>query len=52
MNFDSVPTGSLLGHPAPGFTLPSFMDQDEDRCVSLEDFSDRKVILVFLRHFA
>ncbi len=48
-NFAPSPTkDSLLGRSAPGFTLPSSLDG----YVSLEDFSGRKVILVFLRHFA
>ena len=44
--------GSLLGRPAPGFNLPSFMDGSGGGDQSLEDYHGRKVILVFLRHFA
>ena len=48
--------GSLLGRSAPGFTLPSslypYADPYVAQSVSLEDFNGRKVILVFLRHFA
>jgi peroxiredoxin len=40
--------GPLTGQPAPGFTLPS----SQGRSVSLADFAERKLILVFLRHFA
>ena len=44
----SLTKDSLLGRSAPGFTLPSSLDG----YVSLEDFRGRKVVLVFLRHFA
>ena len=48
----SLTKGSLLGRSAPGFTLPSFIGGSGNGHLSLEDFSGRKVILVFLRHFA
>ncbi|MCH7712133.1 MAG: hypothetical protein IIC99_00785 [Chloroflexi bacterium] len=48
----SMPKGSLLGRSAPGFHLPSSLDDHGDGYVSLEDFRGRKVVLVFLRHFA
>ncbi len=37
-----------LGQPAPDFTLPD----PEGEFISLGDLRGRKVILVFLRHFA
>lgn len=37
-----------LGKPAPDFTLPD----SEGRYTSLREYLGRKVILVFLRHYA
>ena len=37
-----------LGQPAPDFTLPD----PEGRYISLREYLGRKVILVFLRHYA
>ena len=38
----------LLGQPAPDFTLAD----SQGRRVSLSDFRGKRVLLVFLRHFA
>lgn len=38
----------LKGHPAPDFTLP----MPEGEFLSLQELRGRKVLLVFLRHFA
>jgi peroxiredoxin len=40
--------GSLLGQQAPDFTLPD----SKGHRLSLSDFRGKKVLLVFLRHFA
>jgi len=45
------PTGSeplLVGRAAPDFTLP----MPEGEFLSLQEFRGRKILLVFLRHFA
>ena len=38
----------LVGHAAPDFTLP----KPEGEFLSLQELRGRKILLVFLRHFA
>ncbi len=38
----------LVGRAAPGFTLP----MPEDEFISLQELRGRKILLIFLRHFA